>query len=457
MALWYFEDEHIALGSPAHSAGLTYLRSPAFIAIQIRVKSDDSHTSLIRLSSDVCTTTTRQELATYIDSLKPLTLAKLADASYRAKLTDLNNQLSQIRPKNEEDRLTQRKTEDQNIQVPRWTVGGLPGFKYPEKLLPRLMKIEAPSSSDLKPLPEEISRLRGIPLGEAMRQDTSASFNFNVPSRLMGPPQQFDQLVSSGFEAKRGWLCMELPNFRFPDLKLPPFVFSFKVKLPDFPNLPNVHIEVPNIITLPPCIAQHIPPLMMPKVELPHLSIGGGEEFAIFKNGKKVMDNFGKGFNPLFRGVPSAGIKMPSAIKGAATAIGGAVSKINSATNAIGARAFNLQSQLGVPLSTNLKGVGFQLPGVNNSKFNEVLSKLSQSSISIPGISSRFSQNPIFNVDTTRFKADFYRTTPLSKLTEYVNPIKALPDNLLSKAVTAANGGRYSIKTNYGPPYVYED
>ena len=70
----------------------------------------------------------------------------------------------------------------------------------------------------------------------------------------------------------------------------------FKWKVPCLPclfNMPDLNANADLTIAIDKCLQNYLPFLHMPKIQLNSLTLGGGEERAIFQKGMLGSNNFG--------------------------------------------------------------------------------------------------------------------------------------------------------------------
>lgn len=242
----------------------------AFIAQEIvyRSSAEASHFKLV------------SEIAESIQELRPVTLSKLRDASWVTQLGRIANDLPYYYVQTSADMELVKRRMREAVKVPGFTIDGLPGFSYPTEILPPLMKIEAGRGTDLPSTPD------------GFRDNSSLSYNYNYPSRIFGDPSTIgDRFTSSPLKVKKGWSCLE----GLGGLNIPSIGMSFPGGI--FSDLGMFGLGNPSIsVQLPPCVAQVMPPMFMPRNSISLLSLGDGTELGFIEEGLVKLSNFGSGF-----------------------------------------------------------------------------------------------------------------------------------------------------------------
>lgn len=242
----------------------------AFIAEEVVYRSS-AEASHFKLVSDI---------AQRIQELRPVTVPKLQNSSWVSSLREIAADVPYYYTQTSSDMALVKKRLREAVKVPGFTIEGLPGFSYPSEILPPLMKIEAGRGTDLPSSPD------------GFRENSSLSYNYNYPSRIFGDPSTIgDRFTSSPLKVKKGWSCLE----GLGGLNIPSIGMSFPGGM--FSDLGMFGLGNPTIsVQLPPCVAQVMPPMFMPRNSISLLSLGDGTELGFIEEGMVKLSNFGSGF-----------------------------------------------------------------------------------------------------------------------------------------------------------------
>lgn len=389
---WGFAFEVTQIAAPQWLKDVALRLGPRFVEIQ---KAVVDRQIVYKTSHDVCRVRTVAELKAWIEQLRPITLDKANDPLWQAEVMSLAAHIDHMRTQTGADVDLVRRRQRESVKIPNFMVDGLPGFSYPSRITPPLIKIEAPSGKPLPPGPE------------GHRKDTTMGFSYNHPSIIFGAIASIgDRFIDSPLKPKRGWKCadfnkLKLPNF---DFKLPDLKMVFDIKMPKIPaiGLPDISLGG-GVLSLPPCIAQFTPPMFMPRIKIPAISLGGGAEMGIVKDGVVAANNFGTAFKANANKIaPLVSIPVGK-LAGMAAAATGAVSKVTGGINSL-ASQMSQKANLATALAAGaaIKGLvanGSSLSSLaKNNPFTQALQQATSAATSLKRAAVDVTQLPLSSV-----------------------------------------------------------
>ena len=215
-----------------------------------------------------------------IEDLRPVTEAKLLSPQWRDEFIErLNKPLCCVIQALKDAESMDNTASEQQIEIPNYTLGGLPGFDYPIMRTPPLFRLIREIQDD--PANNESGGTEGSD-GKHM------SYNVDGESSVFGDSaNMYNNHVSSPIKPIHDLICGVDVSVQMPGGFQP----CVSIGLPDL-TLGGQAID----LNIPPCISQFLPPMALPTVTLPTLSLGGGREFGIYTNLGLGVNNFGFGF-----------------------------------------------------------------------------------------------------------------------------------------------------------------
>jgi len=237
-----------------------------------------------------------------IEILRPVTAINLIDPIWQASFIEtVHDPLCCIIRVLNEDVVKTSNTFRNITEIPNFTIGGLPGFTYPNYRCPPLVRLHRPVNTDVKALYPEVPNtgIVGSGIGSAMGYDPCSggsgisgnidlSFNVDGTSETFGVTNQmFMNFTGSPLEFLYDFLCGGATFNMSGGINASA---SLSVQLPNLSFTPHIEIHID------PCLSQFLPPMSLPTIELPTLTLGGGAEFGIFANSNLLSSNFGTAF-----------------------------------------------------------------------------------------------------------------------------------------------------------------
>lgn len=234
-----------------------------------------------------CGMTDLCELLTWIDALRPATVGKVLDEGWREDYEKkVHDKLCCIENIDKQQSLMGNNTFPHIVEIPNSFPDGLPGFSYPNYLLPPLTNFIRPN--DYRDPPNAQGDF------ESHRKSEFIAYNVDKRSSVFGVNNTIgDRLITSPLQSLRSILCGK------GDLSL-----SFNVDLSCSVKLPSLSVSAQRSITIDPCISQYLPPLFRGLNFKFSLSFGG-QEFGIYNNFSLVIGNLGTAFRVASMLIPS--------------------------------------------------------------------------------------------------------------------------------------------------------
>jgi len=244
------------------------------------------------------------ELLGYIQELRPATKGKVLDAGWRTDYEEkIHRKLCCLINIDEEESIQGMNTFPNIIEIPTFSVDGLPGFEYPNYRIPPIIQLIRPSeyrtdkSSDVPNASSKFTYGSGAEYPVAY-----VSSNVDGVSKVFGRFNMVGEtFTSSPFKTKRSWVCEEglggdIDDLLDLDQNLSAVTKDFKVTQGCSINIPNLKVSIDIVLPINECVSQFLPPMFLPKHRLDVLSLGNGEEIGIFSNFKLLASNFGTQF-----------------------------------------------------------------------------------------------------------------------------------------------------------------
>ena len=321
--------------------------------------------------SPICRWSTVAAVLAEVASLRPLTLVKAKNTLYREAVESFAEVITQLRPQNQADVDLIVNRIAQTVQIPNFTIAGMPGFTYPKEVHPPLIKIEAPSS---KPLPKN---------SNDYTSESQQGYSFNTPSKIFGDVTKLGDMKESPLNPIPGWSCSRPSKIK--GLKIPEISMSFEIPNPKIPNV-SVGLGIPSVvIAIPPCIAQHIPPMFLPRNSINSISLGLGKELARVQNGVVALNNFGTKLSDLPKKIYPLVNKAQSILKDKTDLANGVISKVNERASQITSKLDGITTNIPTNIGNilNKGSVSIQVPE-QDLKEKLSLSKLIGQATTIP-------------------------------------------------------------------------
>ena len=221
------------------------------------------------------------DLLDSIERLRPVTSDKLLDPNWQQDYTfNVNDKMRSLLAKIEDEEIKEVNTYAAIEEVPNFTIEGLPGFNYPNHRIPALMKLNRPKNINTR-------GGTGVSLSES-NDNLHMSYNVDGVDSTFGILNQtYMNFSSSPLEGIYDFLCGGM-------------VFNitggFSVQAGISINLPNLAFSPMITLNIDPCLSQFLPPLALPTIELPTITLGNGIEFGVYVGGDLAANNFGTGF-----------------------------------------------------------------------------------------------------------------------------------------------------------------
>lgn len=326
MTIWNYPEELENLkGSSEGGASSTFiawaesntlLNSQEFLDIQTVIAEGGI---LYRKDYRSCRFKRVSEIKDLCDLLQPLDAAKESNESWKAMVEDLDQQLGLLRVKNAADVALQRERIESIPVIPNFTVLGMPGFSYQKEFFPELIEIQAPSSKDTPSESDDYS------------EDSVPSYSYNTESPIFGDVSKMGELPFSPLVVKPGWSCSKpskIGKFQIPTIQM-----NFQIPNLNIPYL-NLGLGMPSLLlSLPPCVAQHIPPMFMPRMSVSLAQLGLGKEIALIEKGLATVNNYATTLSSAVEDVNSVVNNVNTAVRDKVALANGIANEINSAVS----------------------------------------------------------------------------------------------------------------------------
>jgi len=250
------------------------------------------------------------ELLFDIDALRPATVGKVLDAGWREDYkSKIHHKLCCINNIDQQERIKSNNTFPHIQEIPNFSIGGLPGFSYPNYRIPPTIKLERPVNENQygyrggRLAGSGYSATPGGSIGYGAEGPTGRfALNSDGVSKVFGAYNRIgDFFTDSPLNTIKGILCKEgLEGLldRLDDLaeELKSIIRDFPGKTTCSIGLPDLNASINIVINIDECASQFLPPMFMPKHTLLSLTLGDGEEFGIYNNVRLMGGNLGTAF-----------------------------------------------------------------------------------------------------------------------------------------------------------------
>lgn len=257
------------------------------------------------------------EITQLCELLAPLSPEKESNATWKAMVEDLNAELEFLRVKNLEDVRLQQERIDSVPEIPNFTVLGMPGFSYQKEFFPELIEIQTPGAKDTPDNADDYS------------DDSLPSYSYNTDSPIFGDVSKVGNLPYSPLTVTPGWSCAK--SSKIGGFQVPSVQMNFQIPNLNVPNL-NMGLGIPSLLlSLPPCIAQHIPPMFMPRMSVSLAQLGLGREMALIEKGIATVNNYATSLSSAVSRVNTTVNQVNTVIRDKVALVNGIASEINQA------------------------------------------------------------------------------------------------------------------------------
>jgi hypothetical protein len=235
------------------------------------------------------------ELLYYIQILRPATVGKVLDAGWRETYASMvHHKLCCIINVNNKEWIKSQNTFPHITELPNFSINKLPGFKYPNYIIPPLIKL-------VRPVKYRKSSHKGIgsmSMGESTKSqkyvDLYMGYNVDGVSEVFGPWNKVgDRFTKSPLKTIKSVVCKESTSPGSGDSSV------------DFSGGVEASVKIPKklsssthiTINVDPCVSQYLPPMFLPKNEITVIKLGFNEEMGTYANYKLLGSSYGSAFS----------------------------------------------------------------------------------------------------------------------------------------------------------------